>query len=173
MQKSHLNIDCLSVICSYLDINTDTYVLDAFSLHEKEKDTVLNYWKYNSHYKVFEDREKKLWHRNGKNHRDGDLPAVEWKNGDKEWWRNGKLHREGDLPAVVFSNGDKQWHKNGKLHREGDLPAVEWSNGSKEWHKAGKLHRDGDLPAVMFSNGDKQWYRNGILYAQEITPSWV
>ena len=105
----YLNVDCTSVICSFLDINKDTYVLDSFSLHEKEKDRVLNYWKCNSYYKVFEDREKKLWYRNCKKHRDGNLPAVEWKDGNKEWWENGMLHRDGGLPAVEYANGSKEW----------------------------------------------------------------
>jgi len=46
----------------------------------------------------------------GETHRDGDLPAIEWKNGTKEWWINGKLHRENGLPAVEFFDGHKVWY---------------------------------------------------------------
>jgi hypothetical protein len=46
---------------------------------------------------------------NGKRHRDGDLPAVEWVNGDKSWYIHGKLHRENG-PAVEFVNGDKWYY---------------------------------------------------------------
>ena len=31
----------------------------------------------------------KIWYKNDKCHRDGDLPAVEWDNGYKEWYKNG------------------------------------------------------------------------------------
>ena len=40
-----------------------------------------------------------------------------------KWYKNGKLHREGDMPA--FINGKiHKWYKNGNLHREGDMPVV-------------------------------------------------
>ena len=31
-----------------------------------------------------------MWYINGRRHREGGLPAVEWSNGDKEWYLNGK-----------------------------------------------------------------------------------
>jgi hypothetical protein len=40
---SHLNVDCMSVICGFLDINKDEHVLNVFSLQGKEKERVLNY----------------------------------------------------------------------------------------------------------------------------------
>jgi hypothetical protein len=46
-------------------------------------------------------------------HRDGDLPAVEYSNGDLEYWLYGKRHRL-DGPAVII--GDKQyWFKDGEF----------------------------------------------------------
>ena len=171
---SDLNVDCVSVICSFLDINTDEHVLDAFSLQGKERERVLNYWKSHSEYKIIEEQGIKEWYRNGKLHRDGDLPAVECVNGTKEWYRNGKLHREGDLPAVVCQCNEhsiyKFWYRNGELHREGDLPAIEWPNGTKYWYKNGELHREGDLPALEYSTGRKEWYRNGLRYREYNLP---
>ena len=120
MQKttmSDLNIDCVSVLCSFLDINKDEYVLSAFSLQGKETDRVLNYWKSHSEYRVEEKEGRKEWYRNGELHREGDLPAVVCKD-VKEWWKNGLRHREGDLPAVVYHDGVKQWWIHGQLIRE-------------------------------------------------------
>ena len=38
---------------------------------------------------------------------------------DKQYWfQNGKLHRDNDLPAVVYANGDQIWYQNGKRHRD-------------------------------------------------------
>ena len=38
----------------------------------------------------------KEWYVDGKLHRDGGLPAVEWANGSREWWVDGKpVRREG------------------------------------------------------------------------------
>ena len=46
-------------------------------------------------------------------HRDRDLPAIEYANGDKEWWFYGKRHRDNG-PAVII--GDKQyWFKYGEF----------------------------------------------------------
>ena len=74
---------------------------------------------------------------NGKHHRDGGLPAVEWADGHKEWYVNGYLHRDPvngiSLPAIEYTNGDKKWYVDGDLHREGGLPAYEGINGEKEW----------------------------------------
>jgi hypothetical protein len=100
------------------------------------------------------------WYKEGKRHRDGDLPGVIFSKG-QAWYKKGKLHRDGDLPAYVGSNGTQEWYKEGKLDRDGDLPAVIYSNGDHYWYKEGKLDRDGDLPAVIYSNGDQFWYKEG------------
>jgi len=31
------------------------------------------------------------------------------KNGNKFWFKNGLYHREKDLPAIIWSNGDMDW----------------------------------------------------------------
>ena len=55
-------------------------------------------------------------------------------DGNTFWYnQQGKFHREGGLPAVEYADGDKVWWVNGKQHREGGLPAVERANGSKIW----------------------------------------
>jgi hypothetical protein len=74
----------------------------------------------------------------------------------------GELHRENDLPAVEYGNGNRLWYVNGKCHRDGGLPAIEWANGNKYWFVNGKLHRDGGLPAVEESNGNKEWWVNSV-----------
>lgn len=68
-----------------------------------------------------------VWSKNGKLHRDNDLPAVIRKDGTREWWVNGERHRENDLPAYIDFIGNKSWYKNGLLHRDGDFPAVEFN----------------------------------------------
>ena len=35
-------------------------------------------------------------------------------DGTKKWYMNGKLHREGGLPAVEWSDGQKEWYRNGR-----------------------------------------------------------
>ena len=121
-----------------------------------------------------DDDETERWYRNGKLHRDGDLPAVirycRW-NGTlahEEWWCDGVKHRD-DGPAVRWYREDgtnvdhEQWYRNDVKHRDDDGPAVirYYSDGSLEyeaWYRSGVKHRDGDLPA-------EKWYlENGTIY---------
>jgi hypothetical protein len=82
-------------------------------------------------------------------------------DGTKEWWQKGKLHRDSDLPAIEYADGQKEWLKNGQHHRL-HQPSVICQNGAKLWHLNGQLHRN-DGPAVEDYNGNCQWYQNGKL----------
>lgn len=73
------------------------------------------------------------------------------------WYKNGKTHRDNDLPAIIYSNGDLKWYKNGKLERDNDLPSIIYSNGSQMWYKNGKLERDNNLPVIIGSTGIQYW----------------
>jgi hypothetical protein len=86
--------------------------------------------------------------------------------GNKTWYNeNGELHRDNDLPAVEFINGDTEWYANGKLHRLNNLPAIENVNGDKLWNENGKCHHLGGLPAIEYANGRKEWYIYGHNYS--------
>ena len=98
--------------------------------------------------------------RNGKLHRDNDLPAVIFTDGKQRWYQNGLTHRDNDLPAVITEEGDQTWYKNGFKHRDNDLPAKINANGDKYWYQNGLQHRDNDLPASIWSNGTQHWYKN-------------
>jgi hypothetical protein len=54
-----------------------------------------------------------IWEKNGQWHRDGDLPAVIYPDGQLEWRQNERLHRLCG-PAVIYSNGKLGWLINGK-----------------------------------------------------------
>ena len=105
------------------------------------------------------------WRVGGKLHRDGDLPAVERADGDKErgyksWWKNDKRHRDGDLPAVEYISGTKEWWKNGHFHRDGGLPAQEYADGNKEWWVYGKQ--------VSESESRKWWNEQLVKKRKEV-----
>ena len=73
---------------------------------------------------------KRWYNEVGELHRDGDLPAVEWKSGGKEWWINGILDRENDLPTIVYVTGTTVWfNKSGVRYR-----IDEWIDGDKAWY---------------------------------------
>jgi hypothetical protein len=65
------------------------------------------------------------------------LETYENKNGNQYWYKNGKYHRDNDLPALIRVNGDQLWFKNGLQHRDNDLPAIIYSNGDQKWFKNG------------------------------------
>lgn len=90
------------------------------------------------------------------------------KFGNVRFLRNGKLHRDGDLPAVMEIDGSKEWYKNGLAHRDGDEPAVIYPGFYKAWAKNGHIHRDGDLPAIEHEDGRKAWYKNGIFMGRTL-----
>ena len=135
---------------------------------------------------------------NGLRHREGDLPAVEYFNGNKQWWVNGKRHRANDLPAIeynevriwwvnglrhreggrpaVVGGGRNEWWVNGKQHRDGGLPAfvgVGINEGYNEWWVNGYKHREGGLPAIELENGEKEWWLNGINLSCEENNSYI
>jgi hypothetical protein len=141
-----------------------------------------------------------FWYKNGKRHRDGDLPAVIWANGNQYWYKDGKLHRDGDLPAVIHAKRSQYWYKDGVQY----TPKKQYANfkefeksdeyklgapvevkfadgigykrntrGDQFWYKNGKLHRDGDLPAVIYATGDQLWYKNGKLHRDGDLPAAI
>jgi hypothetical protein len=80
-------------------------------------------------------------------------------NDQQAWFRNGKLHRENDLPAVIHFDGTQKWYLDGKLHRDNDLPAIMDANGNQAWFQNGELHRDNDLPAIKWA---RKWFQRII-----------
>jgi hypothetical protein len=80
------------------------------------------------------------------------------------WFKNGKRHRDNDLPAEIYQNGNQCWYKNGKIHRDNDLPAEIETNGTQRWYKNHNLHRDNDLPAIILADGTQKWYKNDVKY---------
>jgi hypothetical protein len=88
-------------------------------------------------YIVEEDPEKIIWMDwNWNKHREGDLPAIEYKDGTKIWYMSGVKHRDNGLPAVIFPDGHQEWWVDGKLHRE-EGPAIIRSEGRSFYFKDG------------------------------------
>ena len=85
-------------------------------------------------------------------------------SGSRCWHKNGKLHRDDDLPAVIHSDGTKEWWFNGLRHRGNDQPAIICSNGFMEWWDYGVLHRTGRNPAVIGREGEHEWWKDGVKY---------
>ena len=82
----------------------------------------------------------------------------------KNWFKDGRRHRDNDLPAVIDLGNYRMWFKDGKRHRGDDKPAIEYENGRKVWFKNDNRHRDGGKPAVEYPDGTKEWYKNGEQY---------
>lgn len=78
--------------------------------------------------KYIDKNETIKWYKNGKLHRDDDLPAVIWKEGTQEWYQHGLRHRENN-PAIIRKDSLYAWWLNGNCHRE-DGPAITHVYGS-------------------------------------------
>jgi len=73
-------------------------------------------------------------------HREGDLPAIEYKDGRQQYWLNGKQHRDGDLPAFI-SPSLTQWVLNGEYYlRPNDQPS-DITPTSLSWYDRNNLKK--------------------------------
>jgi len=152
--------DIVAVIISYLDrcvdMKTAEEVCIIYDLSKEERNVVDVMWIKESHVKIAIKQSdvnpvylKRLMktakechfmngkiHRGGGRLRDGDQPAIVYKNGKKEWYQNGKLHRDGDKPAVIDADGTQRWYQNGELHRKLGLPVIfpgsNWSDNEDD-----------------------------------------
>ena len=84
-------------------------------------------------------------------------------------WRNdnGLWHRDGDLPALIYAEGDIFYYKDGNLYRDGDLLAVIYSDGSEFYYRDGKRHRDGGKPAVIYADGTVEYWVDGVKQIED------
>jgi hypothetical protein len=104
------------------------------------------------------------YYRNGQLHRDNDLPAVIYEDGQQRWFQFGELHRDGDQPADIHPNGAKYWYQRGQLYRTGDQPSYITSGGTQYWSIGNTIHRDiNHGPAIIKPDGLCSWYTNGQL----------
>lgn len=91
-----------------------------------------------------------------------------------EHLRNGKLHRDNDLPALITHSqrrGDTlAWYQDGELHRENDQPALIMPRYAQEYFWRGKLHRPSGGPAIEYDDGRRFWYWNGVIVGGSSTP---
>jgi hypothetical protein len=90
---------------------------------------------------IIDSEGNKMWFWRDKQHRDGDLPAVELKDGTLGWFHHGKQHRETG-PAVIYPDGREEWWMNG-FRLDDDAIAVqkrlllqkEWAEQAKDIEK--------------------------------------
>ncbi len=83
-------------------------------------------------------------------------------------WKQGKnIHRDKDLPAIIFLDGDMLWYQEGVLHRDNDRPAIvlykDGDDGSSTmcWYQRGLLQRANNKPAVVYAKGQEWFYIHG------------
>lgn len=117
--------------------------------------------------------EKIVWRFLGKLHREYDLPAIIYANGDQFWYQHNKRHRDNDLPAVIYENGTQHWYRHDKRHRDNNFPAVICPNGVQQWFQHNKLHRDNDLPAVIHADGTQIWYQDDYIHRDNDLPAVI
>lgn len=103
--------------------------------------------------------------------KDGSLKLNEWIKRTKycdEYIKDGVYHRSGDLPAVVYKDGEKQWFVNGLQHRDGNKPAAICPDGEIHFYQNGKFHRENG-PAIEdpITGYNEYWMHGQKLTEQE------
>ena len=98
------------------------------------------------------------FYKNGRVHRDNDLPAEIITNEGRIWSQNGLIHRDVG-PAIIYADRSQHWYQNGLKHRD-DGPAEIDTDGKETWYQNGLKHRD-DGPAEIDADGKETWYWNG------------
>jgi len=98
------------------------------------------------------------WNLLGQRHRLGGPAYTEVSDGllEQSWYKNGKLHRDGDMPAksiIIDNYSIEEWHVDGELHRSKgpasmEISVFDNSQYLKQWYSNGDLHRT-DGPAVI------------------------
>lgn len=84
--------------------------------------------------------------------------------------RNGKLHRDHDLPALEFAvDGTQVWYQDGLIHRDNDRPA-RVSQLQREYFWQGKRHRPSGGPTIEYADGRRVWHWNNVMRGSSMTP---
>lgn len=92
------------------------------------------------------------WYRNGFLHRDDDLPAMRWSDGDCYWFQDGLRHRDGGRPAEVYNLGGTRvatywWHGRQVSRKKAMRLAAAAAKKERKDKKSGG-EEDGDVQAV-------------------------
>lgn len=128
------------------------------------------------------------FHKEGKYHREGDLPAAITKNTkgeveNEEYYKNNERHRDGDKPALINKSGnylEHTYYKHGLIHRDGDAPSHILFDGEQNkpiverYHKFGVPHRDNGLPSVIeHSSGNEEYHVHGERHRDGDLPAVI
>jgi len=101
----------------------------------------------NNEYGIFVILEDKIFHIESNDVYDtGPISEEDKKEIELADWyvtfrKNGQLHRDNDLPAVIYYDGEKRWYQNDLRHRDNGQPAIIYASGTKFWYQNGKYIR--------------------------------
>lgn len=70
-----------------------------------------------------------------------DEKYLRLEGGEQRWIKDGKIHRDDDLPALITPEGDMFWYQRGQLHREGDKPAAVFRSGRRDYYRHGRQYK--------------------------------
>ena len=151
------SIDLFCLIFSFLDINKSEYLVHRLFKNKKNKDSIFNYWKRQTHYTCLYEKDTyvdivyKTYYRNGKKHSEDDLPAYEvdefMTRRIKMWYANGRLHRVGkpaSIECVEVDTDDEDAHERHSYYESGTWKCTYtyYKNGRVDFlSPGGKLYR--------------------------------
>src|SRR5204863_9315747 len=109
-----LDIDVLSIVLCYLDMNKYNFLLQKLDLSSNEIQLLTNIWKKNCNYTITGSGKYKQYRRNGKYHQENDdIPAITTKCTCSK--------KDGGYMLAV-----QEWYKSGELFRHHNIRVIEW-----------------------------------------------
>ena len=104
---------------------------------------------------ILSEKEKRERHMKYKN-QDPNRPADDIDTGDQFWYdTNGKPHRDDDLPAIIWGDGEQEWYYHGKQHRETG-PAVTFLDTNEFWINGEYIHSFDEWLSMLTCSDEKK-----------------
>lgn len=121
------NGNCYYVLCGYFCFTKGEWEKEVAKLRSKENKKPakeeINMSSEFTEYNVRVYKDYTEWYnKEGYLHREGDLPAKEWKDGAKSWWKKGLRHRE-DGHAIEYADGNKEYWLNNQYYSKEEWEA--------------------------------------------------
>lgn len=161
--------------------------------HGNGKPSIVEYKRYDEYHSPDKNTPSKIvyndkgivthvqYHKDGKLHREDDLPAElnYYDDGaihSESYAKNGLYGREDDKPSKIRYNKNgkiesSEWHRNGLLHREGKPAQIVEDDFSKtvSYYENGNLNSpDNNTPSMSYSDKSgktkQQFHKDGIAY---------
>jgi len=83
------------------------------------------------------------------------------------WKKNGCLHRDNDLPAFIYLDGDLSWYRNGDLHRDIGPAYISFLGKESEYYKFNQIYKRTSWDEILCKNQTYLWDGHNEIWVEE------